>query len=257
LVVAALLGTAGTALAGPPPPIDAIGVDEKLGGQIPLDAAFRDSLGNPVDLGDYVTGDVPVLLTLNYTNCPQLCSVLLEGLVEVLKELAWTAGQGQFRVVTLSIDPKETPDAAAAAKARYIAAYGRPEAATGWHFLVGDEGSIRTVADAVGFRYAYDAEADQYLHPAAVVVVSPKGVITRYLMGVLYDERTLRLSLSEASEGRVGSPSDQVALLCYRYDPKTGRYVLAAYRLLNVVSVAAVIALAALLTVLWRRERRA
>ena len=206
----------------------------------------------PVQLGDYL-GHKPVILTLNYYECPMLCPLVLEGLLRSLRALSFTVGE-QFDVVTVSIDPGETPALAATTKARYLRDYGRSEAATGWHFLTGDEASIQRLTEVVGFRYAYDAVKDQYAHAAGIMVLTPQGKIARYFYGIEFSPRDLRLALVEAAANTIGSAVDQLLLFCYQYDPATGRYTLVVRRTLQLVSLATVFGLAAFVVVMFRRD---
>ena len=163
----------------------------------------------------------------------------------------------EFEVVTVSFEPKETPALAAAKKKAYLERYGRPGAEAGWHFLTGDPASIDRLTRAVGFRYSWDAETRQYAHPAGIVVLTAQGRIARYLYGIEYAPKSLRLALVESSEGKVGTPVDQLLLLCYLYDPVTGRYGASIMRIVRLASVLTVAALATFIAVMWRRERRA
>jgi protein SCO1/2 len=237
----------------PPGLLAAVAFDQRLGERIASDLEFRDETGQTVRLGDYF-GHKPLILTLNYYECPMLCPLVLEGLLRSLRMLSFTIGE-QFDVVTVSIDPRETPAQAATTKARYLWDYGRPEAATGWHVLTGDEASIQGLTEAVGFRYAYDAAKAQYAHAAGVMVVTPQGKIARYFYGIEFSPRDLRLALVEAAANTIGSPLDQLLLFCYQYDPATGRYTLLVRRTLQLVSLATVLCLAAFVGVMLRRDR--
>jgi protein SCO1 len=246
-----------------PRQLEGIGVDERRDQQLPLDLAFVDEAGQSVKLGDYFDAGLPVILTLNYSDCPMLCSLELNGLVQGLKQLDWTLGR-EFRIVTVSIDPNETPDKAARTKQRYLRQYDRPGSEGGWHFLVGGEAQIRQLADAVGFRYRYVPDKKEYYHAAALALATPNGRIGRYLYGVEYHPRTLRLALTETGEGKIGSAMDQLILYCSMYDPKEGSYALVASRVMSLGGLVAFVMLAMFLGVLWsaeikkrRRERAA
>jgi protein SCO1/2 len=225
-----------------------------LNAQVPTDLAFRDEAGQTVHLRDYL-GRKPVILTLNYYNCPMLCPLVLEGLLHSLRTLAFNVGE-QFDVVTVSIDPRETPALASAVKARYVRDYGRPGAAAGWHFLTGEEPSVRGVAQAAGFDYAYDASRGEYAHAAGLMILTPRGKISRYMYGIEFSPRDLRLALVEAATDTIGSPVDRLLLFCYRYDPTTGRYTLMVTRALQLASVATVLCLAGFVVVMVRRDHR-
>jgi protein SCO1/2 len=237
----------------PPGALAAIAFEQRLNEPVPAQLALRDEAGTAVQLGDYL-GQKPVILTLNYYACPMLCPLVLEGLQRSLRVLSFTIGE-QFDVVTVSIDPGETPALAAAAKARYVRDYGRSGAEVGWHFLTGDEASIQQLTQAVGFRYAYDAAKDQYAHAAGIMVLTPQGRISRYFYGIEFSPRDLRLALVEAAANTIGSPVDQLLLFCYRYDPATGRYTLVVRRALQLASLATVLSLAGFMVVMFRRER--
>jgi protein SCO1/2 len=239
-----------------PEPLEEVGVTEKLDAQVPLDLRFVDTAGEPVKLGDYFDGTRPVLLTMNYSDCPMLCSLQLNGLFEGLGRMRWNIGE-EFEMITVSIDPLETPQRARLTKQKYLKMYGRPGVAGGWHCVVGEEDNIRKLADTVGFGYNYDPVSKQYGHAAVTMVLTPEGRVSRYLYGVEYDPQTLRLSLLEASEGEIGSTTDQILLYCFQYDAEAGRYAPAAFRIMQVGGVLTVVALGGVLAVFWRREARA
>ncbi len=257
-----LLVAAGLALAAPaaraeggvPEPLARVGYDQRLGETVPADLAFADESGGAVRLGDYL-GRRPAVLALVYYECPMLCSLVLQGLVASLKPVDFDPGR-DFEVVVVSFDPEERPPLAAAAKATALARYARPETAAGWHFLTGAEGEIRRLAEAVGFRYAWDAASGQWAHAAGIVLLTPQGELARYLFGVEFPARDLRLGLVETAAGTIGTVVDHILLYCYRYDPATGSYGAAAMNLVRLGGAATVMALGAFLTVAWRRERR-
>jgi protein SCO1/2 len=199
-------------------------------------------------------GKRPVILVLAYYECPMLCTQVLNGLTGALKVLSFDVGK-EFDVVVVSINPREGPGLAAAKKQAYVDRYGRPGTADGWHFLTGREENIRALANAVGFRYAYDETIKQYAHGAGLELLTPKGVIARYFYGIEFSARDIRLGIVEASEERIGSPIDSVLLLCYHYDPATGKYGAAALTMVRIGAVATMIAFAAFLFVSLRRER--
>lgn len=238
-----------------PKRLDGVDVQEKLGAELPLNIGFTDQDGRPVTLRDYFDGSVPVILTLNYSDCPMLCSLELNGLTEGLKQLAWSAGK-QFRIVTVSIDPNEKPERARKTKSRYLTQYRRPGAEPGWHFLTGSEANIRAVTDAVGFQYGYNEKRKEYVHPAAIVLLSPTAKVARYLYGIEYDARTLRLSLTEASEGKVGSSVDRLLLYCFHYDANEGRYAPFARNIMKLGGAVAVVLFGAFFGALWLSEYR-
>lgn len=231
-----------------------VGIDQKLNEQIPLDLNFRDETGKTVRLREYF-GEKPVILVLAYYECPMLCTQVLNGLTRSLQGMSLEMGK-QFNVVTVSINPRETPELAFAKKRIYAGIYGRPLAEQGWHFLTGDQPSIQELARAVGFRYAFDPESGQYAHASGIMVLTPEGRLSRYFYGIQYPSRDLRLSLVEASEGKIGSPVDQLLLFCYHYDPATGKYGLVILNIVRAAGLATVLAIGGFIWVLLRRERR-
>jgi protein SCO1/2 len=244
----------GAAPAPPPGPLEKVGIDQKLDGQVPLDLRFSDESGKSVRLGDLMVGK-PAILVLVYYRCPMLCNEVLNGLLRSLRALSFSAG-GEFTVLTLSIDPHEPPELAAAKKEGYLREYDRPGAAAGWRFLTGAEGPIRELADLVGFRYSYDPPSKQFAHAAGIVVLTGRGRISRYFSGIEFSSRDLKFALMEASEGRIGSRIDQLVLYCFRYDPAMGRYGLVIRNVLQLAAAATVILLGTLLGFLFWRERK-
>jgi protein SCO1 len=232
-----------------------VGIDQKLNQTIPLNLAFRDENGQTVQLAQFF-GQKPVILTLVYYNCPMLCTQVLNGVESGLKELQTDIGK-QFEVVTVSIDPTESHVLAKVKQEMYVGMYGRPAAAQGWHFLTGDEPQIKQLADAVGFRYAYDPDTKQFAHASAIMLLTPEGKISRYFYGIQYPSRELRLGLVEASEGKIGTPVDQVLLFCYHYDPKTGKYGLLISRVIQAGGALTVFVLGVAMLILFRGEHYA
>jgi protein SCO1 len=232
-----------------------VGYDQRLGEPVPLDAVFRDESGRAVSLGSLLRGR-PVVLSLVYYECPMLCTLTLNGLASALSVLSFDAGR-EFDVLTVSFEPKETPALAAAKKRAYLARYRRPGAAEGWRFLTGSTESIRALTAAVGFRYAWDEPTRQYAHPAGLVVLTPEGRIARYMYGVEYAPRDLRLALVEASARRIGNPVDTVLLYCYQYDPMRGRYGASVLKLVRLGGVLTVLGLGTFIVLSLRRERAA
>jgi protein SCO1/2 len=232
-----------------------VGIDQKLNDTIPLNLTFRDEHGKTVELAQYF-GSKPVILSLVYYSCPMLCTQVLNGLERSLKNIPMGIG-ADFNVVTVSIDPTERPVLAEAKQELYTGMYGRPGAAEGWHFLTGDEPQIKRLADAVGFRYAYDADSKQYAHASAIMLLTPEGKISRYFYGISYPERDLRLGLVDASEGKIGSPVDAVLLFCYHYDPHTGKYGLLISRVIQLAGGLTVLFGGIALVILFRGEHYA
>jgi protein SCO1/2 len=236
-----------------PGAIGKVGIDQKIGQQLPLDLVFRDEDGKDVKLGQFF-GSRPVVLALAYYECPMLCTQVLNGMTGALKTLSFDAGK-DFDVVVVSIDPKDNFRLAANKKQTYVTHYGRPQTAGGWHFLTGTEASIKPLAEAIGFRYAYDANIKQYAHGAAIYVATPAGVVARYLLGIDFAPRDLRLALVEASNNQLGSLTDKVLLLCYHYDPSVGKYGVAILNAVRIGFVATVTGFLAFLFVSLKRER--
>lgn len=236
-----------------PPELEGVGVTEHPNVLIPRDLPFTDETGRSVLLGDFFAGQKPVILTLNYSNCPMLCQVQLDGLVEGLKGSKLELGK-DYEIVTVSIDPRESPQRAKLTHQKYMKEYGRSENAPGWHFLVGADTNIKALAGTVGFGYKYDQESDQYIHAAVSMICTPDGHLSRYLYGVMYEPQTLTFSLLEASQGRVGTTLDQILLYCFHYDNKSGRYALAAMNLMRLAGMATVVVLGIVLSVRWRRD---
>jgi protein SCO1 len=232
-----------------------VGIDQKLNQSIPLNLTFRDENGAPVQLAQFF-GQKPVILTLVYYNCPMLCTQVLNGVESGLKELQTDIGK-QFEVVTVSIDPTESHVLAKVKQEMYVGMYGRPGAAQGWHFLTGDEPQIKQLADAVGFRYAYDPDTKQFAHASAIMLLTPEGKISRYFYGIQYPSRDLRLGLVEASEGKIGTPVDQVLLFCYHYDPATGKYGLLISHVIQAGGALTVLVLGIAMLILFRGEHYA
>jgi len=239
---------------GMPSPFQRIGFDQRVGQQVPADLVFRDETGRTVRLGDYF-GKRPVVLSLVYYGCPMLCPLTLEGLTRSLKRLSFDAGR-EFEVVVVSFDPRETPAMAAAAKREALKDYGRPETADGWHFLTGGAEPIRRLTQAVGFRYFYDSRVKQFAHAAGIVLLTPQGAASRYLYGIDFPVRNVRLGLVEAADNRIGSAVDQVLLYCFHYDPVQGRYSAATLNIVRLVALLSVAGLGLMIALLLRREHQ-
>lgn len=230
-----------------------VGFDQRLGAQVPLDLRFRNEQGRSVELSEYFRSK-PIILMVAYYNCPNLCPLALESAVKSLKAISFDAGK-EFNVLIVSIDPNEGPALATANKEKYLQKYGRPGAERGWHFLTGEEVSIKQLTAAAGFRYTYDAEKDQYAHASGVIILTPEGRISRYLYGIEYPPRDVRLGLVEASAGKIGSPVDQLLLLCYQYDPATGKYTLVVTNVLRLAGLGTALGLGSYVLIMVRRER--
>ncbi len=232
-----------------------VGITERLGTTVPGDLTFKDESGHSVRLGGYFDGRRPVILTLNYFECPMLCTLELNGLVDGLRKVAWEPGR-DFQIVTVSFNPLETPTLARLKKQSYVASYDKPGAWAGWHFLTGSAEGIKALTDAVGFRYHYDERTGQFAHATAIMLTDGHGRLTRYLYGVEFEPKALRLALTEAGEGKVGTATDQILLYCFHYDANEGRYVVAATNLMRVGGALTASVVAGFLLVMWRREAR-
>jgi protein SCO1 len=232
-----------------------VGFDQRLGERVPLDVLFRDENGASVRLGDYFLGNRPVILSLNYFHCQNLCPLELDGLMNGLNGISFSLG-GDFTMLTISIDPREGPSDAQDIKVRTLRAYDKSRGNDGWHVLTGDQASIDRLTRAVGFRYAYDPLQDDYAHPAGIVILSPTGQISRYLYGLDFSANDLRLALVDAGSDKVGSLLDRALLVCYHYDPLTGRYTPFALNFVRGAAVLGLLSLTAFLGWLWRAEVR-
>ncbi len=231
-----------------------IRIEQKLDTQLPLDLQFRDETGTTVRLGDLFTGR-PVILTPVYYSCPMLCTLVLNGLVKALKILKFTPGK-DFDIISFSINPKDAPELALSKKQNYIAEYKRPEAASGWRFLTGDEETIERLTDAIGFRYAYDPASKEYAHAAGIMVLTPNAHLSHYFYGIEYSPKDIRLALVQAGQGKIGNIMDQFILLCYHYDPSTGKYGFAIINFLRLLCVLTVVALASFVIRSIKAERK-
>jgi protein SCO1/2 len=254
---AALLPAAWPAVAqqqGLPGPLAEVGFDQNLGESVPLDLEFTDHTGARIELRE-LFGERPIVRVPAYYECPMLCTLVLDGLSRTLRTLPFNPGT-EFDVVTVSFDPRETPEQAAETRDEVLARFRRPETAHGWHFLTGEQPAIESLTSAVGFRYAFDEALGEYAHAAGVVVITPEGRIARYFFGIEYPARDLRLGLVEAADERIGSVVDQLLLYCYRYDPTTGRYNAVVMRILRLAGIATVLAIGIFLSLSWLRERR-
>jgi protein SCO1/2 len=241
---------------GLPTALNGVSIDQKLNEQLPLDLVFTDENGKSVKLGDYF-GKKPVVLSLVYYQCPMLCNQVMNGMVTAFKVMAFQPGQ-EFEVVTVSFDPRETHALAAAKKntyVNYLPEARRASAASGWHFLTGDETSIKRLTDAVGFRYHFDEATNQFAHASAIYVTTPQGKLARYFYGIEYAPRDLRLGLIEAADNKIGTPVDQLLLYCYHYDPATGKYGAVVMNVMRLGGIVTLIAIAGMFLVLRRRTQ--
>jgi protein SCO1/2 len=245
---------AGQARLAPKELAQEVGLDQRLGEQVPLDIELCDERGQPVAIGDLLH-DRPIILSLVYYRCPMLCTQVLNGLLKSSQALTLELGT-DYDILSVSIDPKDTPETAAQKKAAYVAKYRRAGAEEGWRFLTAEQTQVERLAAAVGYRYRYDPRSDQYAHASGIVILTPSGRIARYHYGIDYPPRDLRLGLVESSAGRIGTPVDQILLLCVHYDPATGKYGLVISRVLQIAGSATALALGAFLLAMFRLERR-
>jgi len=238
-----------------PPYLQNVGIEQHLDGQVPADLVFVDDTGRSIKLGDYF-GKKPLILNLVYYNCTMLCGEALSGLSAAMKMIKFDAGK-EFEVVTVSFNPKETPEMAAAKKKEFVRRYGRPGAESGWHFLTGSPESINALTKAVGFEYQYDPRNGQYAHATAIMVLTPEGRISRYFYGVDFPPKDLRMGLVEASSGKIGNPVDQVLLYCYHYDPATGRYGAVVSNMLKIGGALTILLLGGMILIFLRLDKTA
>jgi protein SCO1 len=244
-----------------PPAMEGVGIRPQLQALLPMNTTFRDESGKTVQIGDYFKSGRPVILNLMFFRCTALCNPALRELTSALAQMPpdWTAG-GKFDVLTVSFDPLEDPSLAAGKKKSVMAAYDRPGAEAGWHFLTGDEKNIKALTDSVGFYYRWSDQTNQFAHDVAQIVISPEGKVTHYLRSLTYDPTTIRLALIDSAAGKIGSVSDRFALFaCYGFDPVTGKYQVIAFKLVRFAGAAAImltVALVGMLVLVARRRRR-
>ncbi|HWB19294.1 MAG TPA: SCO family protein [Phycisphaerales bacterium] len=232
-----------------PKELEGVGITEKLGQQAPLDVEFKDESGATVRLSDYFKSGRPVILSLNYYRCPQLCDLTLNALMEGMKGMEWTPGK-EYEVVTISFNPDEGPKLADTKKRAYMAQFGKDGMQDGWHFLTGTKENIDKVADGVGFGYKKQ-DNGEYAHTATIMFLSPDGKISKYMNQLTFEPKDLRLALVEASEGKVGSVLDDILLMCFRFDPNRSQYVASAWKIMRLGGVVTVFGLGIGLMVLW------
>lgn len=234
-----------------PPGLKDVGIQQNLNQQIPPALEFRNESGKAVHLGDYF-GKKPMILNLVYYNCPMLCGEVLSGLETALKPLKFDVGK-EFDILTISFDPRETPEIAAKKKVEYLKRYGRAGASDGWHFLTGPKESIDALTKAAGFQYEYDPKTGQFAHTTAIMILTPAGKISQYYYGVEFAPKDLRLGLIQASGEKIGNVVDEVLLYCYHYDPQAGKYSATIFRIMRLAAAATMLAVGTLMIVLMRR----
>lgn len=238
-----------------PAGLQGVTIEQNLNHQVPLDLVFRDEFSRSVPLSTYFSGHKPVILALVYYTCPMLCNLVLTGMESSLRAISLNPGR-DFEIVAVSFDPHDTPEIAAAKRESYLKRYRRPDTANGWHFLTGDEASIKALTSAVGFRYKLDPSTGQYAHASAIMILTPDGKLSRYYYGVEYEPRDVRLGLVEASRNKIGSPVDQILLFCYHYDPATGKYGAIAMNMIRFGGAIFVLICSTFLFFAWRRDWR-
>jgi protein SCO1 len=255
LIVAVLVVAFGFTTAPAAAPLNVlrdVRIDQRLDSQLPLELTFRDENGKAVRLGDYFDSR-PVVLVLAYYRCPMLCTQVLNGLVKTMQEMNLELGK-QYRVLTVSFDPSEGPELAARKKATYSESYARPGVDDGWHFLTGEDEAIAKLTKAAGFRYVFDPEKNQYAHGSCIMIVTPLGRISHYFMGIDFPSRDVRLALIEASQGRIGTAVDRLLLLCYHFDPTTGRYTGSAMAFVRISAIVTMLLIGVPIGRAWYRE---
>lgn len=253
LLILLLIATPTFAAAGSLPDFSGLAYEQKLGSQIPLQQVLRDEVGRDVRLSDVFDGK-PLILALGYFHCPNLCSVVRADLFDALRASGMTAGR-DYALVALSIDPSETSADATAAKTDDLQRYSTTGAEQNWHFLTGTADAVQAVADAVGFHDRFDPELKQFMHPVGIVFATPAGIVSSYLLGVGYQPADVRLGVTRAEWGSIAAAALPVLLLCYHYDPTTGRYTLAIMKLLRLAAGITVITIGGTLFLAFRRDR--
>jgi len=220
---------------------DKIGIDQKLGVKVPLQLEFSDESGKTVKLGDFFSDGKPVIFVPAYYRCRLICNRVLDGMFDGIKRIdSKFRASDHFEVVVLSMDPTENAEHAKNKKDSMLATLGRRRSVGGWHFLTGSESNIKQVMDSVGYRYTYDEKRSEYLHATGVMILTPEGIVSRYLLGIRYMPTDLELSLVESSKNNIGTLADQIKLLCYAYDPHSGQYTLLVIRLVQAGALATI-----------------
>lgn len=232
-----------------------VGIDEHLNSDLDLSLKFKNEKGEEVVLGSFYDGKHPVVISLVYFSCPGLCNFHLNGVVDSIRSLDWSVGD-QFQYLAISFDTKENSELAAKKKETYLKSYGRPGSEKGWHFLTADAGTIQKLTEQIGFKYKWNEETKEWAHASAAVVTTPKGVISRYLHGIIFEPKTFKLALNEAGEGKIGTLADRMIWYCFHYDPHQSRYVIYATNIMKVGGIAIILVVAAILLPVWIRSRR-
>lgn len=242
---------------GLPEALKKIGIEQKLGSQMPLETEFKDEAGKTVKLGEFFNKGRPVVIAFVYYECPMLCNEVLNGLTGTLKGISFDAGK-DFDVVAISFDARENdkPDLARNKKDSYMARYGRPGTEKGWHFLTGTDASIKAATEAAGFGFQWDDKSRQFAHAGGIMITTPDGRLARYFYGIDYAPKDVKFGIMESGENKVGSAAEQLLLYCYHYDPATGKYGLAVLRVMRAGAVLTILGMGAMGLVFWRRNRK-
>lgn len=238
-----------------PAELQGVGILEKLGNNLDLSLKFKNELGEEVTLGSFYDGKTPVLISPVYFSCPGLCNFHLNGLTDGMKAMDWSIGD-QFKVIAVSFDHRETPEVALKKKESYLKVYNRPGTEKSWHFLTADEATIKALTESVGFSFKWNEKENEWAHASAAIVTSPRGVITRYLPGIVFDPKDIKLAVVEAGQGKIGSFVDQLVLYCFKYNPHQSKYTLYAFNLMKVGAALMIIVLALWLLPFWIKARR-
>ncbi len=241
-----------------PKELAGIGIDEKLGGKLDLTLKVKNDDGQETTLGSFFDGKHPVIISPVYFSCPGLCNFHLNGLTDGLKMMdkEWTVGK-RYKVLSMSFDSKETPDLAAKKKETYMKLYEREGAEKGWHFITADESTVQAITQSLGFKFKWDEQAQEWAHASAAVIITPDGTISRYLPGILFDPKDIKLALTEAADGKIGSFVDHLVLYCFKYDPQQSKYTLAAFNLMKLGGAVMVMLMVLWLLPIYIRSRRA
>lgn len=242
---------------GLPDALQKIGIEQKLGEQLPLETEFKDESGRAVKLGEFFNKDRPVVLAFVYYECPMLCNEVLNGLTGTLKGLSFDAGK-EFDVVAISFDERENdkPDLARNKKESYMARYGRPGTEKGWHFLTGTKASIEAATKAAGFGFQWDEKSNQFAHAGGIMIATPEGKMSRYFYGIDYSPKDVKFGVIESAEHKVGNAAEKLLLYCYHYDPSTGKYGFAILNVIRLGAVATLLGMGAMGFVFWRRNKK-
>ncbi len=237
-----------------PEVLQGVGIDEKLGDMIPLSAKFSTVNGDSTTLGALLEKGKPVILNPLYYDCPVLCGLVVDGMINVVDELAWQPGK-DYIIISFSIDPTEDHNLAKEYRSKYLSKLKNTDVDKGWYFLTGKQKQIDTVINDIGFKYTKIAGTEEFAHSAAILMLSPEGKITRYLYGISYKEFDVRNALYESADGKIGNTLEQVLMYCYQYDPDSNTYAPVAINIMKLGGLATLIFLGIFLTLLWVREK--